>query len=60
MSKIDWSKAFKNGADFKAKKVDWNSPKMKRELEEIKKQQQAVRDSQKIDINYLRTIVIDI
>ena len=51
---------FKDGKAFKFKQVDYSSPKITRELKDLEKKREEIRESAKVDINELRKMTFDI
>ena len=51
---------FKSGDDFEFQKVDYSSPEITKEVERLKKKQDEIIESSKVDLNELRKITFDI
>ncbi|MCX6753116.1 MAG: hypothetical protein NTW62_02115 [Candidatus Nomurabacteria bacterium] len=51
---------FKNGPNFEFKKIDYSSPKITKEVEELKKQKEKIQNQAKVSIWELQQIVFTI
>ena len=51
---------FKSGDDFEFQKVDYSSPEITKEVEKLKKKQDEIIESSKVNLNELRKITFDI
>lgn len=60
MPKTKLSDIFKNGEDFKIKKLNFNDPEVKKMIKAIIKEQKRIKESTKISMEDLRKIVITI
>ena len=60
MPKTKLSDIFKNGEDFKIKKLNFNDPEVKKMIKAVIKEQKRIKESTKISMEDLRKIVITI
>mgnify|MGYP001331340856 CR=1 FL=1 len=51
---------FKSGENFQFKDVDYSSPKVSERVERLKKKQDEIINSSKVDLNDLRRITFNI
>lgn len=51
---------FKSGENFEFQKVDYSSPEITKEVELLKKKQNEIIESSKVDLNELIKITFDI
>ena len=58
--KTKLSDIFKNGEDFKIKKLNFNDPEVKKMIKAVIKEQKRIKESTKISMEDLRKIVITI